>query len=111
MERSELQNILKNDKILLVYDATTSDLKRQLGMGLTTMTSGQNTYYAVASAGWTNNVIASGGVLYSEGRNADSSLLKTIRDYVPYFRSAIQQVEAMASSENDFIIITPGISP
>jgi len=107
--RNQLVSILMNHKILLVYHASTIDLANQLDIGTPTMTT-QTTNTIVASAALTNNIIAAGGVLLSKG-DSEENLLQDIRNYVPYFRSAIQRNEIHPPSGDEFIILTPETAP
>jgi len=70
----------------------------------------QTTNTIVASAALTNNIIAAGGVLLSKG-DSEENLLQDIRNYVPYFRSAIQRNEIHPPSGDEFIILTPETAP
>ena len=94
--KEKLRDIVENQKILLVYGASTVDVVQSLDLQAPTMTT-QTTYHAVASVAMSNNVIAAGGVLLSKGYT-EEHLLQDIREYIPYFRAQIQRVQATADA-------------
>ena len=108
--RNQLLSIIRNQKILLVYHATSVDLANQLNVSIPTSTT-QTTYTAVVSAALANNGITSGNLLLSKGQS-EENFLQDIRDYVPYFRSAIQRNETPNPfGGEEFIILTPETVP
>jgi hypothetical protein len=108
--RNQLVSFLMNHKILLVYHATTVDIANQLDIDTPTITT-QTTYTAVASAALGSNGITSGSLLLSKGQS-EENLLQDIRNYVPYFRSAIQRNETPNPYGGDeFNLLTPESYP
>jgi hypothetical protein len=104
-----LRDIVESQKILLVYDASTLDVAQQLELGTPTMGT-ETTYHSVASVAMANHVIAAGGVLLSKG-HSEEYLLQDIREYLVYFRSEIQRIQATASSSRDKLIVIPSPTP
>lgn len=108
--RNQLVSIIMNHKILLVYHATTVDLANQLDISFPTLRT-QTTTTAVASAALSNNGIAPGNLLLPKGRS-EENLLDDIRDFVPFFRSAIQRNERPNPfGGEEFNLLTPDTDP
>ena len=88
--REDLRKIIDSQKILLVYGASSSDIRRELKLDKPSATTGASR--SIVGAAFRSDKAVVGGALVSRG-DREEDLLRAVCDYVILVKSTLQKME------------------